>query len=76
MIQFDLTIALEYDLVSSTNRVTFVAKVNEQITEGWQPLGGPFVYKDEVYQAMVREKPRTATALASEMGRVAALLKY
>lgn len=61
MAQFDLTIALEYELVSATNQVTFVAKVNEWISEGWQPLGGAFVYEGEVYQAMVREKSREST---------------
>lgn len=58
MAQFDLSITLEYALVSASHQLPFVEIVNEWIAEGWQPLGGAFVYEGDFYQAMVREKPK------------------
>lgn len=57
MARFDLSITLEYELVMESHQIPFVQKVNEWISQGWQPLGGPFVYEGDLCQAMVREKP-------------------
>lgn len=58
MAQFDLTITLEYALVSASNQLPFVEVVNKWISEGWQPLGGAFAYEGDLCQAMVREQPK------------------
>lgn len=58
MAQFGLSITLEYELIIESHQIPFVQKINEWITNGWQPLGGPFVYEGDICQAMVREKPR------------------
>lgn len=59
MAQFDLTIALEYALVSASHQLPFVEVVNKWISEGWQPLGGAFAGSGgDLCQAMVREQPK------------------
>lgn len=58
MAQFNLTITLEYGLIGSDDKDVLVEIVNKWIAEGWQPLGGPFVYEGDLCQAMVREKPK------------------
>lgn len=61
MAQFDLSITLEYTLVSASHQLPFVDEVNKWISEGWQPLGGAFAYEGDLCQAMVREQPREST---------------
>lgn len=74
MAQFDLSIMLEYGLVGSDDKDALVEIINEWISEGWQPLGGPFVYEGDLCQAMVREKPKTAiTDLVNEVIKARAI---
>lgn len=56
--QFNLSITLEYELAVATHRLQLVEEVRRWIADGWQPLGGPFVYEGDLCQAMVREKPK------------------
>jgi len=74
MAQFDLSITLEYGLIGSSDKDTLVEIVNEWISQGWQPLGGPFVYEGDLCQAMVRENPKQSTAIAYEIARTIAMV--
>lgn len=58
MAQFNLSITIEYDLVSASHKLQLVAEVRKWIAKDWQPLGGAFAYDDEIHQTMVREKPK------------------
>jgi hypothetical protein len=58
MAQFNLTITLEYDLVSASHKLQLVEEVRKWIAEDWQPLGGAFAHDGDFYQTMVREKPK------------------
>lgn len=72
MAQFDLSITLEYGLVTGDNPKALVEIVNEWIADDWRPLGGPFVYKGDLCQAMVREK---RPSLEFEIARATAMAK-
>lgn len=72
MAQFNLSIALEYDLVSASHKLQLVEEVRKRIADDWQPLGGAFAYEGEIYQTMVREKSKTA----SEIERFTAIARY
>lgn len=72
MAQFNLTIALEYDIITAPDFDQLVTRVNERIQsgEGWQPLGGVAISRDNedwsgmgFYQAMVRGKPKEEMSL-------------
>lgn len=54
MAQFDLSVVLDYDLVME-NHLRFVVAVRKRIADGWQPLGGAFVYEGYLCQAMIKQ---------------------
>ncbi len=43
----------EYDIISASNSKQLADKVNEKISEGWQPYGDPFSHAGQLLQAVV-----------------------
>jgi hypothetical protein len=51
-------VIVEYQLLSEATEHMLIEEVNNLLSEGWQPYGEPFVYKDDsgetwIDQAMV-----------------------
>lgn len=60
MAQFNLSITLEYDIITAQDDITLATKVNERLQSGndWEPLGGVISHRGVLCQAIVREKPK------------------
>lgn len=61
MAQFNLSVTLEYDIITAQDDRTLVIRVNEflQNSKGWQPLGGVISHRGILCQTVVREKPKS-----------------
>ena len=44
----------DYQIIHETSRKMTSDTVLILIEDGWEPLGGPFVYQDVLHQAMVK----------------------
>ena len=43
-----------YQIIHETSRKMTSDTVLRLVEDGWEPLGGPFVYQDALHQAMVK----------------------
>jgi hypothetical protein len=44
-----------YRIISERFPIEFEKAVNKAISEGFQPLGGPFGWRDSLHQAVVKD---------------------
>jgi hypothetical protein len=79
MAQFNLSITLEYGIITAPTFGELVTEVNKRIQngEGWQPLGGVATLGDNedwvgvaFYQAVVREKENPKTAITDVVNEI------
>ena len=47
-------IMTDYQIIREASRKMTSDTVLNLIEDGWEPLGGPFVYQDTLHQAMVK----------------------